>query len=123
MTEDYWLPDNLTVYASSGAVGLYGNNEEDRKSVRVIQYYTGKGGGYIAAYTHNPEKGVYSVGGEIYVMGLIRLKGTYRGRVFHPEGYLDQDISAENYFKNLILELFNAEGWAGGDTGGFLGLE
>ncbi|MBD3340162.1 MAG: hypothetical protein GF353_13700 [Candidatus Lokiarchaeota archaeon] len=102
---------------------MYGKDQKDLKTLPVIQHYKGSGGGYIAAYTHDEGTGVYSVGSGIYVMGLIRLKGMYRGRIFHPEGYENQDISALQHFKEIIFELFNAPGWAGGDTGGFLGLD
>jgi hypothetical protein len=42
--------------------------------------------GAIACYSHNQEGSSYSVGGDIYVMGIIDgLRGRYIGRIFQPE--------------------------------------
>ncbi|MGQ3888421.1 hypothetical protein ACQUW5_05240 [Legionella sp. CNM-1927-20] len=87
--------------------------------------YTGIPGCYIACYSHNP--GVYAVSPSISVMGQIRVKGSYSNRVCQPQGYQNQDISAEQLFKDLcsnkIAACRNASCWAGGDTGGWFGIE
>ncbi|OCH97479.1 hypothetical protein A8135_02885 [Legionella jamestowniensis] len=87
--------------------------------------YTGVPGCYIACYSHN--KGVYPVSASIYVMGQIRVKGQYQGRICQPEGYVNKDISAASQFKQLCSEKIpscnHIECWAGGDTGGWFGVQ
>ncbi|KTD18550.1 Uncharacterised protein [Legionella lansingensis] len=87
--------------------------------------YTAAPGCYIACYSHS--KGVYSVSPTIYVMGQIRVRGQYKERICQPEGYFNQDISAADKFKQLcsqkIKSCKNIECWAGGDTGGWFGIQ
>jgi len=81
--------------------------------------------GAISFYSHSLAGSSYSVGQNIYVMGIIDgLKGQYKGRIFQPEGYENQDISSNQDFKNQCNARFpscNNGCWAGGDTGGFYG--
>jgi len=83
--------------------------------------------GAIACYSHSEAGSSYSVGKDIYVMGIVSsLKGRYIGRIFQPEGYEGKDISAEQTFKELCNARFPSckNGcWAGGDTGGFFGYK
>jgi hypothetical protein len=113
----YWLPEEGVAVGKGGNPGIRG-----AKPLPVVNRYRGPDGGYIALYTRDRKKAVYTVGGGIYVVGVVRLKGEYVGRVFHPHGYLNQDISVAQEFKDLCRELFDVEGWAGGDTGGWFGL-
>ncbi|MCB8766602.1 hypothetical protein L2E68_22610 [Planktothrix agardhii 1029] len=118
----YWLPEDFRVFTSdSGIVGIAsgGGQEVEPRILPTVNQYKGADGGYVAFYSRDPAKAVYSVGGGIYVVGQIRLKGRYIGRIFHPEGYLNQDISAVSEFKTLCCKTFGVEGWAGGDTGGW----
>jgi len=120
----YWLPEDFRVFTSdSGIVGIAsgGGQGVEPRILPTINQYKGADGGYVAFYSRDPAKAVYSVGGGIYVLGQIRLKGRYIGRIFHPEGYLNQDISAVPEFKALCRTMFGVEGWAGGDTGGWFG--
>jgi tetratricopeptide (TPR) repeat protein len=85
--------------------------------------YHGPDAGYIAVYAHDSMNALYSPGGNVYVVGFIRLRGHYEGRVFQPEGYETKDISADSNFKQLTESLFPGHSrgtWAGGDTGGFV---
>lgn len=83
-------------------------------------------GCYIACYSHDAINGVYSVGNNIYVNGQIRVSGKYYGRICIPAGYLNRDISKATTFKQLctnkIKSCGTADCWAGGDTGGWLGI-
>lgn len=121
----YWLPEDFRIFTNNqGTVGTNsggGQNVESR-ILPTINLYNGADGGYLAFYSRYPAKTVYSVGGGNYVMGQIRLKGQYIGRIFHPEGYKYQNISAVPEFKALCRTMFGVEGWAGGDTGGWFGL-
>lgn len=82
-------------------------------------------GCYIACYSHKP--GVYSVGPDISVMGQIRVKGTYVKRICQPDGYQNLDISKSEQLKGLCSEKIEAcrgaNCWAGGDTGGWFGVQ
>ncbi len=104
----YWLVDGFSVGSE--------------RPLPVVTRYNGPAGGYIAMYTRDRSKAIYPVGGSIYVVGVVRLEGKYIGRVFHPRGYKNKDISAAQEFKDLCRELFDVDGWAGGDTGGWFGL-
>ena len=83
--------------------------------------------GAIACYSHSEAGSSYSVGNNIYVVGIVSgLVGRYIGRIFQPEGYEGQDISAAQTFKDLCNARFPSckNGcWAGGDTGGFFGYK
>jgi hypothetical protein len=83
--------------------------------------------GAIACYSHSEVGSSYSVGQDIYVVGIVSdLVGRYIGRIFQPEGYEGKDISAEQTFKDLCNARFPSckNGcWAGGDTGGFFGYK
>lgn len=95
----------------------------EQYTLPTLNHYLGEDGGYVAFYTRDEARGIYSIGDGIFVVGLIRLKGRYIGRIFHPEGYEGKDISAAAEFKQMCREAFGVEGWAGGDTGGWFGLE
>jgi predicted DNA-binding WGR domain protein len=120
----YWLPEEFHVDAdSSGSVAsqAIGGRGAGGHIFPTVNQYMGADGGYVAFYSRDPAKAVYSIGGGIYVVGRIRLKGRYIGRIFHPAGYEHQDISAAPEFKELCRNTFGVEGWAGGDTGGWFG--
>lgn len=120
----YWLPEDFCVYTDDmGSVGIHAAGEQgsEARVLPTVNQYTGADGGYVAFYSRDPAKAVYSVGGGIYVVGQIRLKGRYIGRIFHPAGYENQDISVAPEFKELCWNTFAVEGWAGGDTGGWFG--
>lgn len=123
----YMLPEDFKVYV--GADGSVINSSAlgyEERILPIINEYMGDGGGYIACYSHNKAGSIYSVGDGIYVMGQIRLQGQYMGRIFHPQGYKNQDISAAQELKDLCNQIFSAckgECWAGGDTGGWFGLD
>ena len=89
----------------------------------VFKAYTGDDGGYVAVYTHDQEHSVYSVGGDIYVAGLVRVQGHYEGRIFYPTGYgQGDDITHDAAILRLCDRYFPAlrgNDWIGGDTGGF----
>ncbi|HYW21372.1 MAG TPA: C1 family peptidase [Nodularia sp. (in: cyanobacteria)] len=120
------LPEDFKVYVGSdGTVNNVPMPGYEERILTSINKYTGLDGGYIACYSRNKEGSVYSVGDGIYVMGQIRLQGQYIKRIFYPQGYENQDISAAQEFKDLCNETFPAckgDGWAGGDTGGWFGL-
>lgn len=123
--ENRILPEDFRVYVSEAAVINHPVPSYQEKILPTVNRYQGKDGGYIAIYSHNVVRGVYSVGGGIYVIGQIRLQGKYIGRIFYPAGYEEQDISAAEQFKQLADDTFEScqgDCWAGGDTGGWFGI-
>jgi hypothetical protein len=87
----------------------------------TVNEFTESPGCYLAAYTREP-------GGEgIDVVGQVRVAGAYEGRICQPAGYEGRDISAEKVFRELFERHFpqvcsGGRCWAGGDTGGFVGI-
>lgn len=85
--------------------------------------------GLIAAYSHNSENALYSVGEGIYVQGFVEMSGYWgeprsnsEGRpVFTPFIYDYEDISSQNsplseIFTQYIAGCEDGTCWAGGDT-------
>ncbi len=124
---DYLLPEDFRVYVSAegGVINRPAPGYRE-KILPTINKYMKRDGGYIACYSRNQAGSIYSVGDGIYVMGQIRVKGRYIGRIFHPQGYEGKDISGAKKFKTLCNQTFPAArsgGWAGGDTGGWFGIQ
>lgn len=119
------LPDSIFIWTDGKIVVNHAIAGWMRKKLPIINHYTGSGDGvYVAVYSHNKFRSIYTVGGDIYVMGLIRLKGSWNGTIAEPEGWEGKDISASEEFKQLAKQYFPAcrnDGWVGGDTGGFFG--
>lgn len=95
--------------------------------VPTVNDFTGFPGCYIAAYSHEKQNSVYSVGNDIYVLGRVRVSGTYQRGICQPKGYEGKDISGLDYFKELFDKKLpkvcrNKSCWAGGDTGVFVGI-
>jgi len=123
---NFWLPEDFKVYAGGDSVGTMGCDENDAKILPTVNHYKGKDGGYVAIYTREQEGSIYSVGGGIYVIGQIGVKGVYIGRIFHPEGYSEgADITQDKNILeicNQYFPKFKGKMWIGGDTGGWFGL-
>ena len=81
---------------------------------------------YIACYSYQKQRSIYSIGHNLYVMGNIRVSGTYQGKVCKPTHFEDKDISKEVDFKQLCSKKIKAcksgQCWAGGDTGDGFGI-
>ncbi|MEH1873789.1 hypothetical protein [Nostoc sp.] len=124
---DYLLPEDFRVYVNEqGTAVNWPAPGYIEKILPTVNKYLLRDGGYIACYSRNQEGSIYSVGGGIYVMGQIRLQGHYSGRIFQPLGYEGKDISDAQEFKTLCNQTFPAarrSGWAGGDTGGWFGIQ
>lgn len=122
----FLLPEDFKVYVGSQGVVNYPYPGLTEKTLKTRNIFQRTPGCYIACYSKDAEKGIYSVGDGIYVMGQIRVKGRYVERVCKPDQYETKDISAEKKFKDLcnkhIPECVN-NCWAGGDTGGWFGIQ
>ncbi len=102
--ENRMLSEDFRVYVGEGSVINHPAPGYEERILPTVNRYQGNDGGYIAIYSRNPSQGVYSVGDDIYVIGQIRLQGKYIGRILHPAGYEEQDISAVEEFKRLADE-------------------
>ncbi len=117
------LPENFKVYVSGNTVVNHPVFGFEERTLPVVNHYNGPDGGYVAIYTHHSERGVYGVGHDIYVAGLVRIQGKYNGRIFIPVGYNSGDnITQDPAILAICAEYFpdmQGEMWVGGDTGGF----
>jgi hypothetical protein len=123
---DRLLPENFAVYVLGNGVVNWPAPGSRPTTLTTRNLYRGPRGGYIACYSHNAAGSAYGVGGKIYVMGQVRLRGDYDGRIFQPDGYRGADIGAAPHFKQVCGEALAAcragDCWAGGDTGGWFGV-
>lgn len=120
------LPSPYPVYVQGTKVinnPVYGFN---KVLLPTDNEYDGIPGCYVACYSHSAN-GVYPVSEDIYVMGQVRVKGEYVARICKPQGYEAKDISKEAFFTNLcnkrVAKCADVECWAGGDTGGWYGIQ
>jgi hypothetical protein len=125
---DHLLPRNFTVYVlDGGGVINWAAPGTHPVVLPTHNLYRGAGGGYVACYSHRAKGSAYPISSDIYVMGQLRLRGDYDGRIFQPRGYVDKDISAIAKFKQLCGQALAAcrgnACWAGGDTGGWFGIQ
>jgi hypothetical protein len=121
------LPHNFRVFVGNHGVINHPVRGSERRILPTINHYAGKDGGYVALYSRNPNGAVYSIGNGIYVVGQIRVKGSYLGRIFYPEGYAKgDDITRDPKILKLCDQYFpefKGEVWIGGDTGGWFGVQ
>ena len=121
------LPENFKVYFRDNVVVNVPYPDFEEKTLPTVNKFIGYPGCYVAAYSRRKEKSVYSVGGGMYVMGQVRVPGSYKERICLPVGYEKADISADPQFKLIFSQILPSackEGcWAGGDTGGWFGIQ
>lgn len=123
--ESVVLPEKFTVYVDGTTVINHIAPGFEARNLPTKNTFKGTPGGYVACYSHIQSNSVYPVGADIFVMGQIRLPGQYFGRIFQPKDYQNKDISAEKKFKNICNKAFpscQGQCWAGGDTGGWVGI-
>ena len=121
------LPEDFKVYTNGYTVINHESYGFVMRVLPTINHYKGNDGGYVALYSQQEKGSVYSVGGGIYVMGQIRVKGKYEGRIFYPKGYSTGDniTQDEDILKrcNEYFPQFKGLVWIGGDTGGWFGVQ
>ncbi len=121
------LPEAFPVYVNEMVVINHPEVNFIEKVLPTINLYKGTPGCYIACYSHQEQNSVFPVGDQIYVMGQVRIAGKYAVRNCEPTNFAGKDISANDIFKAICNEKIKAcEGahcWAGGDTGGWLGIQ
>lgn len=127
--DEMLLPPEYKVYFKEG-VGVV-NHQFDGAAEKVLptkNEFKGKPGCYIACYSRKPIQSVYPVSKDIFVMGQIRVEGSYKERICQPKGFEGKDISKEVSFKDkcaaqLPQACSQSNCWAGGDTGGWFGIQ
>jgi hypothetical protein len=116
------LPEKFKVYVKGESLISHPKVGYEDKVLPTVNIFRGQKGGYVGCYSHNQELSVCSFGG-IHLIGQIRLKGEYCGRIFVPKRCDEgKDISSVQWIKDLCNQHFpSAKGdvWAGGDTGGW----
>lgn len=122
----YFLPHDFKVYTHGKHILNWNPGGWTEHTLPTYDDYLGEDGGYVALYTRDQQAGLYSVGGGIYVMGQVRVKGHYHGRIFIPEGYrpgdnITRDPQLLETCKKYFPEMRN-DFWVGGDTGGWFGI-
>lgn len=122
----YLLQEDFRVYSDDEQVINHPYPGFSERILPTWNVYMGTDGGYVAIYTREKEAGVYGVGGGIYVVGQVRVRGNYEGRIFVPSGYrLGDDITHDPIILNLCEDLYSdmkGKIWIGGDTGGWFGI-
>jgi len=123
----YLLSEEFYVYTNHDVVVNQPYPGFTKVRLPTVNKFKGTPGCYIACYSNNKEKSIYSVGNGIYVMGQVRVAGKYEKRVCIPHGFDNRDISASGYFKKICAEHLascsKSSCWAGGDTGGWFGIQ
>ncbi|MFA6915433.1 MAG: hypothetical protein WC222_03480 [Parachlamydiales bacterium] len=124
----FFLPEDFAVYTDGKIVINWQPSERyEKKMLPTFNHYQGQDGGYVAIYTHDKEAAVYGVGGDIYVIGQIRVQGHYDGRIFIPKGYKRGDnITQDPELLEICATYFpsmSGNMWVGGDTGGWFGIQ
>lgn len=120
------LPDNFNVYTNGTAVINHPAAGFNQVALPTNNDYKDNPGCYVACYSRDKASGVYTVGNNIYVNGQVRVAGSYKGRICTPTGYETKDISQEDSFHVLCAKIStctNNQCWAGGDTGGWFGIQ
>jgi hypothetical protein len=75
----------------------------------------------LTCFSHNQDRSYYPVGDDIFVMGFIRVPGTYAHGICQPEGFGAADISGDAGLKHKCTEglpaaCANDSCWPGGAT-------
>lgn len=121
------LPSPYPIYTNGSTVINHSMPGFTRKDLPTNNDYQKNPGCYIACYSHDASNGIYAVGGNIYMNGQVRVAGIYSDRICVPTGFDSGDISQAAKFKQLcssaIKSCANGNCWAGGDTGGWYGIQ
>lgn len=120
------LPDNFSVYTNGSAVINHPMEGFQKKTLPTNNDYKQSPGCYIACYSDDKNNGIYPVGKDVYVNGQVRVAGAYQGTMCIPTGYENKDLSKEDSLKVQCAKISTCTSnqcWAGGDTGGWYGIQ
>ncbi len=122
-----FLPAKLHVYTN--LLGLAVNHPVPgfaRVALPTINAYARDDGCYLLVYSHDEHRSAYPAGNGTYVVGQIRVRGRYEGRICVPDGDDNVDLGTDTKLGRVADRLFpdHAGGvWVGGDTGGWFGVD
>lgn len=120
------LPEPFIIYTDGSAALNHPQTGFTAAVLPTINLYKGTPGCYIACYSHQRANSIYPIE-NVYVMGQVRVAGKYAGRVCEPTNFAGKDISGNDVFKTICSEKIEgckgAHCWAGGDTGGWFGIQ
>lgn len=120
------IPQNFIIYTNGRDASVFPIDGYTKTTLPVNNEFATNPGCYIACYTQNPERGVYSPQPDVYVIGLIRVGGSYAQRNCVPLGYIRRDITKDPDFRGLCETKYpscaGSRCWANPDTGGWLGI-
>ncbi len=87
-------------------------------NIPIDNSYQKNPGCYMMCYSH--QSGLYKVGNDIYTQGMIRVAGTYKNVICQSTNADGSDI---NTLCNTKIKTCHGHCWAGGDTGGWYGMQ
>lgn len=122
-----FLPENFHVYTN--LAGLAVNHPVPgyaRVRLRTVNLYSGDDGCYMLVYAHKPQGSAYPADHGTFVLGQMRVRGRYEGRLCVPAGDEGVDVGADAKMKQLANRIFpghSGDAWASGDTGGWFGVD
>lgn len=119
-----YLPESIDVWSDDAFVLTQSVEGFSRRKLPIANYYKGiEKCVYIVVYSRKREGSVYGTWDGPFVMGLIRIKGTWKGKLAEPDGWEGKDFGKTEFFRKLALQYYpsckNNECWVGGDTGDF----
>jgi len=123
------LPDNFPVYYSNGTVINNPAPGFERRILPTVNHtYPAIDGCYIACYSNSATESVYAIEENTYVMGQVRVKGYYAGRLCQGDGFQDiPNIADIPEYKAACGQFIPACAgnicWGGNDTGGWFGFQ
>ncbi len=121
------LPPCFKVYVNkTNVVKLQPEPDFEIREVPIFNLFLRTPGCYIACLSHNPDKQVYALAEGIYMVGSIRVKGSYESGYCVPDGYESRDIRGDSTITDLCSKSFSCIGnscWGFGQTGGWFGVK
>jgi hypothetical protein len=95
------LPEDFKVhYHAKFGIQKEASENTTEKTIPTKNEYTQAPGCYVACFSHHKTKdGVYTVGSNQHMVGQVRVKGHYQGKLCSPEGFENQDLRVAQEFK------------------------
>lgn len=119
------LPDQFKVYYNQ-KVGLSTKSFDgaQEKVVPTNNEYKDAPGCYVACYSKNEKDSAYYIMDNVYMMGQVRVPGTYTSGYCLPKGFENKELSSAQEFKEKCATAFptqcqNNSCWADGHTANF----
>ncbi len=89
----FLLPEDFSVFVRGDSVVNHPAPGHETRRLPTLNLFKGAPGCYLACYTKDKKRAVYSVGGGIYVAGQVRVPGKYQDRICRPTGFENADVS------------------------------